>query len=82
MKPAEMSLLERAFASEISSALEGGPNIFQIRSNKLAEKLVESGHLEPRELTWGSGVFAVRLKGYGLTHIGRFTYCASCGGES
>lgn len=74
MNKAELALLERAFTAEINAALSKNDvlRLIQTRS-RVAKKLVENGML--RETTIFSG--HVSVTGYELTHLGRFTYCAT-----
>ena len=77
MNKRELDLLERAFVSEIRSALEGGPGLIQPRG-KLVEKMAAEGYLQACTEVL-SGRFPVTLHGYRLTHAGRLAYCMSCG---
>ena len=70
-------LLERAFAAEVSSALNGGPHVIQIRG-KLAEELVAHGLLRSASVRVGHGSFSVVVDGYELTDVGRLAYCMTC----
>jgi len=81
MDKRSLDLLEKAFAAEINGALEGGLGLLQTRS-KLADKLVESGHLVKATVRLG-GRFPVTIEGYRLTILGNATYCFSdrCGDE-
>lgn len=72
MNKRDMALLEKAFMAEIDAALNGTPRPMQTKSAR-AEALVSEGLLERLEEVWRG----VRIKGYGLTHAGRFAYCAS-----
>lgn len=76
MKKQAMLLLEKAFSAEIDASINGGFNLLQTKS-KIADQLVESGHLMEAQQTI-KGAFPVTVKGYRLTHLGRMTYCATC----
>ena len=76
MNKKELKLLERAFAQEVESALNGGLHIIQTRSD-LAKKLVDDGLLREAEITL-SGSLPVIVKGYELTEAGRLAYCITC----
>lgn len=71
----ELALLERAFAAEIQAALEGGPGLIQPKG-KLIDKLVADGLLCHVSETL-SGHPPITLRGYELTHLGRFVYCSA-----
>lgn len=76
MTKTELDLLERAFDAEIRSALE--PHrlpLIQTRS-KVARKLVDDGLLYEVEHTLG-GRFPIKVRGFALTHAGRYAYCSS-----
>lgn len=77
MNKRERVLLEMAFAAEIRAALEGGPHIMQARG-KLVEKLVQDGMLRKQTVVLG-GRMPVRIEGYELTELGRFSYCMGGG---
>lgn len=78
MNKKDLALLERAFAAEISAALEGSPRLMQTKATARADALVADGLLAKCVETWRG----IRIKGYELTHLGRFTYCATCGEEA
>ena len=73
-KPSKKVLdaLERVFSAEISDRLP-----FQSKA-KIYRDLCEDGLLEPMERTFGTGVFRVVVKGYALTHAGRYFYGTHC----
>ena len=73
MTKAKLALLEKAFDAEIRSALEGGPYVMQSKS-KLAQELCDEGYLCEAEEAFSR----VLVKGYALTHLGRFTFSESC----
>jgi hypothetical protein len=80
MNKKSLKLLEQVFLCEINSALsKDGIGLFQTK-NKLADQLVSEGYLE-RKTVLLPGRFPVSISGYELTHLGRFTYCASCDDE-
>lgn len=70
MNKRELALLEKAFVAEM-----GGVPL-QTKS-KLAEKLVDDGMLE-RVYHVLEGRPPVIIKGFGLTHAGRYEYGKSC----
>lgn len=75
---AELNMLEKMFTSEIEHAISKTtlPYCFQSRS-KLLEKLESKKLVERVEFTL-NGRFQMVVKGWVLTHSGRFTYCANC----
>ena len=80
MNKRELALLEKAFESEIEHAITKRGFAFMQTTSKLAKKLVDDGMLvEVTEVLGGQ--FPVTLHGYLLTHLGRYTYCATCSGE-
>jgi hypothetical protein len=74
MKAAELRALEKVWEAEISDRLP-----FQSKA-KVYKDLSAAGHLEIVHRRFGNGGdrFAVTVEGYSLTHLGRWTYCASC----
>lgn len=79
MNKKELALLEKAFAIEVSGALNGYDGMLQTKS-KLAEKLVADGYLASHTIRHG-GQFPVISHGYRLTLAGHLTYCLSCEGD-
>lgn len=77
MNKKDLELLGNAFMSEIDGAIKGLPRLYQTRAKKRADALVDKGLLE-QCVEYYKGV---KLKGYELTHAGRFVYCSSCKGE-
>jgi len=75
MSAKELKMLGDAYAREVEAALSRGIDIYQTKS-KLAEVLVEKGALQRAETVLG-GRFPVTIKGYRLTHAGRFLYCST-----
>lgn len=71
MKKSDLQLLERVFTAEIYGRLP-----FQSKSKQI-HRLCDEGYVEPMTKTF-PGRFAVTVKGYALTHAGRFAYCESC----
>lgn len=67
-----LDALGRVFAAEIENRLP-----FQSKATIYRDLLV-AGHVQYMERTMGTGWSAVRVTGYGLTHRGRYLYCASC----
>lgn len=76
MDKRSLAILEKAFCAEIDEAVSGGIGLMQTKS-KIAEKLVESGHIEKSSTLIGER-FPVTVEGYRLTHLGRLTYCLTC----
>jgi len=72
MTKAEINALEKIFAAEIDGRLP-----FQSRA-KIYQALVDQGLVAPMEWRVGTGPFACTVKGYQLTHAGRFLYCDQC----
>jgi len=73
MNKRELALLERVYETEVRSAIYGGPRLCQATS-RLADAMVDDGLLTKSVEIWRG----VRIKGYELTHAGRFAYCATC----
>lgn len=75
---AELNMLEKMFTAEIEHALSEAqlPHCFQSKA-KVMDELNEKGLIEQQEFTLG-GRMPMRIKGWVLTHSGRFTYCANC----
>lgn len=71
---AELRLLERAFACEISG------RTFQPRPSKVLEKLEAAEAIEHFAKVL-PGRFPLYIEGYELTHRGRIAYCESCRDE-
>lgn len=71
---AELRLLERAFACEISG------RTFQPRPSKVLTRLAEVGAVERFDRVL-RGTWPRRIEGYELTHRGRIAYCESCRGR-
>jgi len=69
---AEMNALERVFAAEVEGRLP-----FQSKA-AIYQRLAEDGLIEPMERRFGDRLGVVLVKGWQLTHAGRFLYCASC----
>lgn len=72
MKKADLKLLERIFEAEINGTLPA-----QLKSQRLPD-LAKEGYVEAVCRTL-PGRFPVRVKGWVLTELGRYTYCSSCG---
>ena len=72
MTKAELKALERVFEAEIHNRLP-----FQSKA-AIFNRLEAEGYLQPMTRTYGLGLSNMTVKGYGLTHAGRLTYCASC----
>jgi len=75
MTKQELKILGDAYFREVTAALSHGIYIYQTKS-KVAKKLVADGYLEEGQTVLG-GRFPVTIKGYRLTHAGRFAYCAT-----
>ena len=72
----ELAMLEKLFGAEIEGRL------LQSRSQMML-RLVAKGYAESAEFTVAVDRFGpMKVKGYQLTHLGRLTYCASCGESS
>jgi hypothetical protein len=72
---AELCALEKVFAAEIEGRLP-----FQSKA-KIYDKLQERGMVDHAEQRFGSGMWRVTVRGWVLTHAGRYTYCKSCEGN-
>lgn len=75
MTKRELSLLEKAFTVEVTSAFDGGPGLLHTKS-RLAVRMAKEGLLRHVKVTL-PGRFPVEIEGYVLTHAGRFLYCAN-----
>lgn len=73
----DVALLEKAFSTEISAALQGSPRLMQTKATTRADALVADGLLTKCVEFWRG----IRIEGYELTHAGRFAYCATCEDE-
>lgn len=80
MTKAELAILAKVFDREYTAAIEGGIHLVQFKS-KLAKSLAERGYLVEVTIELG-GRFPVKVTGYELTHLGRMTYCDSCGKDA
>ena len=70
----ERDLLEKAYETEIISAMNKNlPHLMQTKS-KTAKKLVDEKLLAEKEIVFNG----VTIKGYELTHAGRMLYCMGC----
>lgn len=72
MNKAEMQMLEKVWIAEVEDRLP-----FQTKS-KVAVSLVEQNLLQPDTAV----ISGVSVKGYALTHAGRFLYCSAAEEES
>lgn len=72
MTKAKLKALEKVFAAEVEGRLP-----FQSKA-KIMQKLCEEGLVAPMERTFPGVFFSVRVKGWELTHAGRFLYCSNC----
>lgn len=77
MKKQELAILERAMRAEIENALGESPFALIQTKSKLAIELENKGLLARVEVTT-QGKYPVVVKGFVLTHLGRFAYCDSC----
>jgi hypothetical protein len=68
----DFELLGRVFMAEIQNLLPA-----QIGKSKAVASLHERGYIEPYTRTL-PGALPVTIKGWALTHAGRFTYCQNC----
>lgn len=76
MTKRELDLLERAFDAEIRVAFEPHRLPLIQTKSKIARKLVDAGLLQEVEVTTGRR-FAITVRGFALTHAGRYAYCSS-----
>lgn len=67
----KLKALEKVFAAEIDDRLP-----FQSEA-AIFRRLCDEGLIEPMQRQLG-GRFPVVVKGWQLTHAGRFMYCRSC----
>ena len=75
MNNKQLDILGKAFECEVNGALTGSTGIFQSKS-KVAEKLCTDGYLIKSERQ-PKGILPIMIRGYELTHAGRFAYCDS-----
>lgn len=68
---AKLKALERVFACEIDGTLP-----LQSKA-KIYDELESEGLVVRMGRTFG-GQFPITVRGWGLTHLGRWTYCSSC----
>lgn len=69
----ELAALEKIFAAEIENRLP-----FQSKA-KIYPQLSEDGLVAPMTRQFGADRFGpITVKGWQLTHAGRYLYCASC----
>jgi len=68
----DFELLGRIFMAEIQGRLPA-----QIGGSKAVSSLQERGYIVPHE-TALTGFPPVTVKGWALTHAGRFVYCLNC----
>lgn len=72
MNKPELQLLGKVWEAEVNAALSSnGIHVFQTKS-KVAEKLAQEGLIELATVNFKG----VKILGYQLTHLGRFTYCS------
>lgn len=76
MNAKDLKLLERVFEAEISSAINGGPYVAQIKSKRMLD-LEKEGYVQRHTEVLG-GRFPLKISGWILTELGRVTYCMSC----
>lgn len=73
----ELKYLERVWAAEVEGRLP-----FQARPSKMLQRLAEQQLIQPMETSFGVDRFGeMRVKGWQLTHAGRYLYCSSCSGD-
>lgn len=77
MNKRELAMLEEAFYCEVESGVTGKNVMFQ-KKNNIVRKLVEGGYLEPVTHQFKDRFGVITCHGYGLTHAGRYAYCATC----
>lgn len=70
-----LDALEKVFSAEINGRLP-----FQSKAN-IYRDLTAAGLVAPMVSNFGSGVFAIAVSGYELTHRGRMLYCENCRDE-
>lgn len=70
---ADIVLLEKAFAAEVQNAITGALPIIQSKT-KRADRLAQNGYLYKTEIIFRG----LRVSGYALTHLGRYTYGETC----
>jgi hypothetical protein len=80
MTKQELKLLERAFAADVDSSNRSATGGIIQTKGKIASKLADDGLLEKAEFTINC-VPPVTVKGYVITMLGHFTYCANCGSD-
>src|ERR1700689_1367527 len=72
MKKSTINALERVFAAEINGRLP-----LQSKAN-IYRELEAEGMVSQMGRTFGNGAFKASVKGWQLTHAGRFAYCENC----
>ena len=72
MRKAEINALGRVFAAEVDGCLP-----YQSKS-KIYNKLHEDGLVQPMERQFPWGPMQVSVRGWQLTHAGRYLYCSQC----
>ncbi|MGJ8524276.1 hypothetical protein R84981_003001 [Carnimonas sp. R-84981] len=72
MNKRQLAVLERVFTDEVNRSKY--PTYIK---SKVAQQLCEDGYLGEVSVTL-PGAIPVVIKGYQLTHAGRFAYCDSC----
>ena len=72
----KLKYLERVWAAEVEGRLPFQPG----RPSKMLTQLAEEGLIQPMTERMGSAPVCM-VKGWQLTHAGRYLYCASCKNE-
>lgn len=83
MNSKDLDLLELAFSAEVEAAMNKSPlYMMQTKAKKRADALVADGMLRKVSERM-NGPWPCTVEGYGLTELGRLTYCMSerCGGK-
>lgn len=69
---AELKYLEKVWMAEVEGRLP-----FQSKA-AIMKRLEAQGLVEPMEVTLRGRSLPIHLKGWQLTHAGRFYYCSTC----
>jgi hypothetical protein len=72
MKKSDIKALEKIFSAEINGLLP-----LQSKA-KIYLQLEAEGLVAPMERIFGGGSWKIVVKGWQLTHDGRFAYCDNC----
>ena len=77
MTKRELAMLERAYAAEVDAALSGQPLRRLVQTRSAVAKSLVAGGLLAADSVITDGRFPVTVRGYVLTHAGRFACCTS-----